>query len=78
MVVLATFSAVPVVVAMVLADPATLTVPPPVAVNAGLAPVFSVSAPVKSMLEPVLALRKIPVPVSVTAPEKVTVPPVRF
>ena len=54
MVVLATLSAVPVVVVRVLAAPVTVTVPPPVAVKAGLVPVDSCTPPVKLMVAPVL------------------------
>ena len=49
-VVLATLSAVPVVVVRVLPAPVTVTVPPPVAVKAALAPVLRVSCPVKLMV----------------------------
>ena len=54
------------------------TVPPPVAVNAGLVVVVSASPPVKLIVDPVFAFRKMPCPVSVIAPVNVTVPPVRF
>src|SRR5262249_60215973 len=61
-VVFATLSAVPVVVASVLADPVTLTVPPPVAVNAGLAPVESETPPVRLIVAPVFEGRVMPLP----------------
>ena len=57
---------------MVLVVSVTRTVPPPVAVKASLAPVVSVRVPEKEIGRPVLALRKMPVPVSVIAPVKVT------
>ena len=79
MVVLATFSAVPVVVASVLAAPVTLTVPPPVAVKAATVPVESWTPPVRLMVAPVLLVRLMPSPVppvSVMGPEMATVPPV--
>src|SRR5688572_7620918 len=75
-------SAVPVVVASELVEPVTLTVPPPVAVKAGLAPVTRRTAPlVKLIVAPVLLVSEIPVPppvIAVTVPLKATVPPVRF
>src|SRR5580765_7717438 len=76
-VVFATFSAVPVVVASVLFDPVTLTVPPPVALNAVFAPVEAMTPPVRLIVAPVLLLRMIPLPVDETAPPRVTVPAVR-
>ena len=76
MVVLATLSAVPVVVASVFAEPVTLTVPPPVALNALLAPALAVTPPVTLIVVPVLELRLMPVPVSVIAPLRAIVPPV--
>jgi hypothetical protein len=89
-VVLATLSAVPVVVVIVLTRaPAaglhgfssqTLTVPPPVAVNAGLAPVESTNPPENVMVAPVLLVSEMPLPSpslpSVMAPAKLLVPPV--
>ncbi|MBK7473434.1 MAG: hypothetical protein IPI73_25140 [Betaproteobacteria bacterium] len=64
MVVLATFSAVPVVVASVLTMLVlfwvALTVPPPVAVKAGLAPVLRFMPPVKLMVPPVLLVSEMP------------------
>ena len=58
MVVLATFSAVPVVVAIVLAVPVTLTVPPPVAWNPPpLVASMSSPPPVKLIVAPVLSVR---------------------
>ena len=74
--VLTTFSAVPVVVIRVLVAFVALTMPPPVALKAGLAPVESVSAPMKLTVEPVFALRLTPVPDPLIAPLKVAVPPV--
>src|SRR5262249_37819055 len=77
-VVFATFSAVPVVVASVLADRVTLTVPPPVAVNAGLAPVESETPPVRLIVAPVFEVRLMPLPLpplSVIWPERAIVPP---
>src|SRR4051812_31756782 len=80
-VVLATLSAVPVVVVnvltMVLLFCVALTVPPPVAVNAALVVVLRASPPVKLIVAPVLLLRRTPVPVSLIAWLKVVVPPVR-
>src|SRR2546427_9063064 len=75
-VVVATFNAVPVVVVNVFAPPITLTVPPPVAVNALFVLVLSVTPPLKLIVAPVFEFRKMPVPVPVTGPAKVTVPPV--
>src|SRR4029450_6679115 len=80
MVVFATFSAVPVVVVSVLTMLVlfcvALTVPPPVAVNAALAPVLRFNPPVKLIVAPVLPVSETPVSVSVTAPLNVTPPPV--
>ena len=64
------------VVVVILFVPLTLTTPPPVAVNAGFAPVFKVIPPVKLIVEPVLDVSEIPAPVSDIAPLKVTVPTV--
>jgi hypothetical protein len=77
MVVLLTFSAVPVVVVIVLV-PVTLTVPPPVAANAGFAPVLEVRPPVKLIVAPVLVDRLMPLPLSLMAPLNSAVPPVRL
>ena len=55
-----------------------VTVPPLVAVNAGASPVARASPPLKLIVEPVLALSRMPVPVSLIAPLKLTVPAVRF
>ena len=77
-VVLATLSAVAVVVASVLALPVTLTVPPPVAVNAGFAPVLAVTPPEKLIVAPVFEVSEMPLPfVSLTEPVNDTVSPVR-
>ena len=79
MFVLATFSAVPVVVAIVLTVPVTLTVPPPVATKP-LPLVASMSSPppVKLMVAPVLLVRLTAVDVppfsTLLAPENVIVP----
>src|SRR5262245_52234607 len=84
-VVLATLSAVPVVVVMVLTSgpvaaaahgcsSQTSTVPPLVAVKAGLAPVDNVNPPRNVIGEPSLLSRKIPPLVSVTGPEITTAP----
>src|SRR5262245_23247736 len=78
MVVLLMLSAVPVPELMVLPEPVTLTVPPPVAAKALLAPVLRVSPPLKVIVAPVLLFSKISVPVSLIDPESVTVPPERF
>src|SRR4051794_40653171 len=63
-VVFATFSAVPLVVASVLMMLelfwVTLTVPPPVAVNAVLVPVLRATPPVKLIVAPVLLVRLMP------------------
>ena len=91
-VVLATLSAVPVVVVIVLTRaPAaglhgfssqTLTVPPPVAVKAALAPVDSSRPPEKVIVAPVLLVSEMPLPSpslpSVMAPVKLLAPPVVF
>src|ERR671929_1020316 len=77
MVVLSTRSVVPVVDASVLAEPVTFTVPPPVASNALLVPVLAVTPPVRLMVAPVLPLRLMPVPLSLIAPLKATVPLLR-
>src|ERR687888_209933 len=77
-VVLTTLSAGPapgVVPPIVLFEPVTLTVPPPVAENA--APELSVTPPVRLMVAPVLPLRLMPVPLSLIAPLKATVPLLR-
>ena len=89
MVVSATLSAVPVVVAKLFttAEPEaqslvaqTFTVPPLVAVNAALVVVDRLKPPLNTKVaEPPpwsLLSRKMPVPVSLIAPLKVTVPPV--
>ena len=60
MVVFATLSAVAVVVVRVLVVSVAVTVPPPVAVKAGLAPVDTVSAPVKLIVAPVLLVSEMP------------------
>ena len=77
MVVLAILTAVPLVVVIVFV-PVTFTVPLPVAVNAGLAPVESVSAPLKLIVVPVLLVSEMPVllPVLLIAPVNVFVSPV--
>ena len=61
----------------VLPLPVAVTVPPPVAENAGLAPVLAVIVPVKFVVAPVLELSETPVPVSLIVPPMVVVPPVR-
>jgi len=69
MVVLATFSAVPVVVLMVLVEPVTVTVPPPVALKpAPLVVVTASEPPVKLIVAPVLVARltAAPAPVLMT------------
>src|SRR6478752_618786 len=79
-VVLATLSAVPVVVVNVLTMLVlfcvALTVPPPVAVNAALVVVLKLRPPVKVIVAPVLVVSEIRVLVSVIAPLKAMVPPV--
>src|SRR6185295_495202 len=76
-VVFATFNAVPVVVVSVFTKAPvppgaqgfsshTSTVPPPVAVNAGLAPVVAETPPRKLIAAPVLLVSDTPCPVSVT------------
>ena len=80
MVVLATFSAVPVVVAIVLTVPVTLTVPPPVAWNPPpLVASMSSPPPVKLMVAPVLLVRLTAVAVppfsTLFGPENRIVPP---
>ena len=79
MVVLATLSAVPVVVVSVLVVAVAVTVAPVllVAVNAGLAPVLRESAPLNAIVPPVLLSRNTPVPVSVMGPDRVSVPELR-
>src|ERR1700720_396041 len=77
-VVLATLTAVPVVVVTVLVVFVAVTVPPPVAVKPGLAPVDRVSAPVKLIVAPVLLDSEMPLPVSLTVLDRVTVSPVRL
>ena len=72
-----TVNAAPVVVARVLPAPVAVTVPPSVAVNAGLVPVLASTSPLKATVVLALSSRKIPVPVSLMAPLMVTVPPVR-
>src|SRR4051812_48127278 len=75
-VVLATLSAVPVVVVSVLVVPVTVTVPPPVAVKAPLAPVERVTPPVKVIVEPVLFVSETPAPeVTLSVPAWVIVVP---
>ena len=80
MFVLATFSAVPVVVVNVLTNAPvapgthgvssqTLTVPPPVAVNAGFAAVLRTTPPLKVIVPPVLLVREIPLFELLTDPE---------
>ena len=58
----------------------TSTVPPPVAVKAGLPPVLSTRPPEKRIVAPVLPVREMPLPSpsspSVIAPEKALTPPV--
>ncbi len=78
--VLLIFSAVPVVVAMWLPDPVTLTVPPPVATKPAPLPVTSMVmlAPVKLKVAALVPPMLTPVPTVVstlTVPEKVTVVP---
>src|SRR3954468_3277516 len=77
-VVFATLRAVPVVVVKVLVVSVAVTVPPPVAVKAGLAPVLAVMAPVKLIVAPVLLVNEMPLPLSLIAPEKLTVSLVRL
>jgi hypothetical protein len=73
-VVLATLSAVAVVVVRLLPVPVAATVPPPVAVKAVLLPVDRVIAPEKLTVAPVLLFRKTPVlPLPLTAPPRLTV-----
>src|SRR5207247_8737335 len=72
-----TFSAIPVVVASVLLAPVTLTVPLPVALRALLLPVLAVTPPVRLIVAPVFPVRLMPVPVSLIAPLKEVVPPLR-
>lgn len=74
-VVFATTNALAVVV-VIMFVPVTLSVPPPVAFKAMFAPVLSVMPPEKVFVEPVLLVRVIPVPVSVSAPVNVALPPV--
>ena len=91
MFVLATFSAVPLVVVIVLTSAPvaaglqgfssqTSTVPPPVAVKAGFAPVDRIRPPEKRIVAPVLLVSEMPLPSpslpSVMAPVKLLVPPV--
>src|SRR3954465_2617593 len=61
-VVLATFRPVPVMVAIVLPDPVTEIVPPPVAVKGVLEEVLRVTPPVRLIVAPVLLLRNTPPP----------------
>src|SRR5262245_22367079 len=85
-VVFATFSAVPVgvvsVLTIVVLFCVTLTVPPPVAVKAGFAPVLSATPPVKLIVAPVLLVRLTPRLLVEDAfatgmpPENETLPPV--
>jgi hypothetical protein len=81
-VVFATFNAVPVVVVMVLTIDVlfwvTVRVPPPVAVKPGLTPVVRERPPLNVMVLPLLAFRKMPWPVSVIGPLKITAPPDLF
>lgn len=91
-VVLATFSAVPVVVVRLFTNAPvapglqgfsshTFTVPPPVAVKAGLALVFKVNPPAKVMVAPVLEVKLTPVAEAlllVIVPLKVLEPPVEL
>src|SRR5262249_7230198 len=72
--VLETLSAVPVVVVSVLLEPVTLTVPPPAALNAPFVPVEATTPPLRLTVAPVFELRLMPVPVSLIAPLKATVP----
>src|SRR5262245_50250716 len=60
MFVLVTFRAVPVVVAIVLVEPVTLTVPPPVALKALLAPVDNVTPPLNVIVPLVLLVSEMP------------------
>src|SRR5438105_1154598 len=80
MVVLVTFKAVPAVVERVLTMLVlfcvAVTVPPPVAAKESFAPVLRLSPAVKLMALPLLLVSEIPVPVSLIAPVKLTVPPV--
>ena len=78
MLVLATLSAMPVVVESVFVAPATLTMPPPVAAKAELAPELTTTPPVKLTVLPVLVARLTPRPLSVIDPLNVAVPPVRL
>ena len=70
----------PVVVVMSFVLPVTLIVPPPVAANAGLAPVDSVSPPENVIVAPVLLVSEMPLPSpslpSVMLPLNSFVPPV--
>src|SRR5262249_17917197 len=59
-VVFAAFSAGPGVVRGVLFEPVTLTVPPPVAMKAGLVPVESETPPARLIVAPVLEVRLTP------------------
>ena len=80
-VVFATLSAMPIVVASVLPDPVAVTVPPPVAAKAAFAPVERVTLPVRLIVAPVLLVSEMPLstaPVPLIAPERVIVPPVRL
>src|SRR5436190_23874727 len=81
-VVLATLSAVAVVVVSVLTIVVlfcvALTVPPPVALKAMFAAVVRLSPPVRLMVAPVLVLERMPLAVLEIAPLKATVPPVLF
>src|SRR6476620_6071162 len=85
MVVLEMFNAVPVVVVkvltIVLLSWVALTVPPPVAANAGLTVVLRLRPPLKLIIEPVLVSRLMPLTpaaVAVIGPDRFTVPPVLF
>src|SRR5436305_14593852 len=75
-VVLATLIALPVVVTSVLAVLVAVTVPPPVAVKASLAPVERVIWPEKLIVAPVLLFRKMPWPLPLIVLVKDLVPPV--
>ena len=72
-----TSSAMAVVVLRVLVGAVALTVPPPVAVNAGCVPVLATIAPVKLITAAPSFCHSTPVPESLIAPLSVSVPPMR-
>src|SRR5256885_1032022 len=73
----AAFGAVSVLTIVVLSWVA-VTVPPPVALKAILAPVERLKPPVRLIVAPVLVLKRMPLAVLLMAPLKTTVPPVLF